>query len=194
MDQLDSYKKKLRGAGLHKLSPEISSVSDFSFMLGGDEVSQNKELSEALKWYLISLDYICKGVTVHCNIPIYDEDRQKLMSEKLLAKLSTMAKGGVVFPMLLGDQFQSMSYFCMSRLGNDVQTIHSYIEELVCKVHDVPQVFDNKEDNLESLYNHFYVHLPTFYGYGLKGASLILGQEEDLQNSAFDLGIDFGYM
>lgn len=86
-----------------------------------------------------------------------------------------MAKGSVVFPMLLGDQFQSMSYFCMSRLGNDVQTIHSWIEELVCKVHDVPQVYDNKEENLESLYNHFYVHLPTFFGYGLKGASLILG-------------------
>ena len=72
--------------------------------------------------FIISLDFLIKGVLAHWQIKLQTVKKSK--GKKLLENLD------LKFPLLLGDQFHSMAYYIVSRMGNvDLIMILTLIEE-----------------------------------------------------------------
>ena len=70
------------------------------------------------------------------------------------------------FPILLGDQYNSMAYFMITRLGNvELTRGLTLIEENFWKIFFNLEKFSTDfQQNLKFLYNHFYNYLPQFMG------------------------------
>lgn len=132
-----------------------------------------------------------KGVLIHWQI--------QLSERGTLAKRSSSAelmKGfDTKFPLLLGDQYHSMAYFMITRLGNvELTRLLNIIEENFWKIfYNLERISAEFEHNLKVLYEHFYNYLPQFFGNSFRGLGVIfnLGQEgKDLLREA---GVELGF-
>lgn len=76
----------------------------------------------------------------------------------------------VKFPILIGDQYHTIAYYIVSRLGNiELTRILTIIEENFQKIcYNIEGLTNSFENNIEYLYKHFYNYLPTFFGQGFK--------------------------
>jgi hypothetical protein len=75
---------------------------------------------------LICLDFLVKGVLIHGQIKL---------SEKESPNGALKITGDTKFPILLGDQYHSMAYFMITRLGNiELTRILTLIEEGFWKI------------------------------------------------------------
>ena len=101
----------------------------------------------------------------------------------------------VKFPLLIGDQYHSIAYYLVSRLGNiELVKILTLIEENFQKIFfNLDQLSKDFKENLIFMYEHFYNYLPQFFANSLKGVALIFELDEVQINQAFDIGIEMGY-
>lgn len=107
-----------------------------------------------------------------------------------------MMKGlDVKFPLLIGDQYHSIAYYIVSRLGNiELVRILTLIEENFQKIFfNLDQMSNNFKDNLIFMYEHFYNYLPQFFGNSLKGVAIIFELDNVQINKAFEIGVEMGY-
>lgn len=66
------------------------------------------------------------------------------------------------FPLLLGDQYHTMAYFMITRLGNvELTKLLNIIEENFWKIfYNLENISVSFENNLKMIYEHFYNFLP----------------------------------
>jgi hypothetical protein len=66
------------------------------------------------------------------------------------------------FPLLLGDQYHSMAYYMITRLGNvELTKLLNIIEENLWKIFfNLERISLEFENNLKFIYEHFYNYLP----------------------------------
>jgi hypothetical protein len=66
------------------------------------------------------------------------------------------------FPLLLGDQYHTMAYFMITRLGNvELTKLLNVIEENFWKIfYNLERIGSQFEHNLKFMYEHFYNYLP----------------------------------
>ena len=108
--------------------------------------------------YLICLDFLVKGVLIHWQIKLSETKSKR--GTKLMSGFDTK------FPILLGDQYHSMAYFMITRLGNvELTKLLTHIEEGFWKIfYNVEEFSRDFQDNLKFIYEHFYNYLPQFMG------------------------------
>lgn len=94
----------LEKKNLLKLSSEILKVNPFAQGL------YSMEKKEQAIQFLICLDFLIKGVLIHWSIKLKNEDNGR--GNDLMKGLDTK------FPLLIGDQYHSMAYFMITRVGN----------------------------------------------------------------------------
>lgn len=113
----------LKSASLNKLSSEILKISKFAKGLYWSK--KNEQVIS----FLISLDFLVKGVLTHWQIRLSE-------SKKVRGKSTEMMKGlDVKFPLLIGDQYHTIAYYIVSRLGNlELTRILTIIEENFQKI------------------------------------------------------------
>jgi hypothetical protein len=70
------------------------------------------------------------------------------------------------FPILLGDQYHSIAYFMITRLGNvELTKLLTLIEEGFWKIFFNLEKFSlDFQENLKFIYKHFQNYLPQFMG------------------------------
>jgi len=68
----------------------------------------------------------------------------------------------VKFPLLIGDQYHSIAYYIVARLGNiELIRILTLIEENFQKIFfNIEHITNNFQENLAILYKLFYNYLP----------------------------------
>jgi len=68
----------------------------------------------------------------------------------------------IKFPLLIGDQYHSIAYYMVTRLGNiELVRILTLIEENFQKIFfNIDDISNNFKDNLTFIYEHFYNYLP----------------------------------
>ena len=144
----------LQKKNLHKLSSEILRVNKFAQAL------YSQEKNEKAIQFLICLDFLVKGVLIHWQIKLAEVDPQKLGSKKK----ELMTDYGTKFPLLLGDQYNSMAYFLITRIGNvELTRILTLVEENLWKIfYNIEQFSVDFQENLKFIYQHFYNYLPQF--------------------------------
>jgi len=89
---------------MNKLSAEILKVNQFA------QGFYMKKNNEKVVNFLISLDLLVKGVLTHWQIKLQDQGETR--SKQIMKGLD------VKFPLLIGDQYHSIAYYIVSRLGN----------------------------------------------------------------------------
>ena len=92
-------------------------------------------------------------------------------SQKSRGKSAELMKGlDVKFPLLIGDQYHTIAYYIVSRLGNiELVRILTIIEENIKKIFfNVDYLTNNFEQNLNYIYKHYYNYLPSFFANGFK--------------------------
>ena len=87
----------------------------------------------------------------------------------------------VKFPLLIGDQYHSIAYYIVSRLGNiELVKILTMIEENFQKIFfNLDQFNTNFKDNLVHMYEHFYNYLPQFFANSMKGVAIIFDLDKN---------------
>lgn len=87
----------------------------------------------------------------------------------------------VKFPLLIGDQYHSIAYYIVARLGNiELVRLLTLIEENFQKIFfSLTEISSNLEENIKMMYKDFYNYLPQFMGNSLKGVALIFEMEND---------------
>jgi hypothetical protein len=74
--------------------------------------------------FLISLDFLVKGLLSHWQIRLSESKAGKEKSTHLMKGLD------IKFPILIGDQFHTIAYYIVSRIGNiELTRILTIIEE-----------------------------------------------------------------
>ena len=77
---------------------------------------------------MVCLDFLLKGVLIHWQIKLGEQ-------EKLKTSANFMRGFETKFPLLLGDQYNSMAYFLIARMGNvELTRILTLIEENLWKI------------------------------------------------------------
>ena len=133
---------------------------------------------------MISLDLLVKGVLTHWQIKMQEQQKREIMRGL-----------DVKFPLLIGDQYHSIAYYIVSRLGNiELIRLLTLIEENFQKIFfNLDKITSNFEENLHLMYSHFYNYLPQFMGNSLKGVALIFEHDQKQISQAFDLGVEMGF-
>ena len=168
---------------MNLLSSEILKVNQFAKIL------YTQKNNEKVINFLISLDFLIKGILSHWQIKLNE-------SEKVGSKKNLLMKGmDVKFPLLIGDQYHTIAYYIVTRLGNiELVRILTLIEENFQKVFfSIDPITSNFRENLILIYNHFYNYLPQFMGNSLKGVALIFELDQELILEVFDTGIELGF-
>jgi len=175
----------LQKKNLHKLSSEILRVNKFAQAL------YSQEKNEKAIQFLICLDFLVKGVLIHWQIKLAETDPQKLGSKKK----ELMTDYGTKFPLLLGDQYNSMAYFLITRIGNvELTRILTLVEENMWKIfYNIEQFSVDFQENLKFIYQHFYNYLPQFMENSFKGLGLIFDLGEDGIKNSKAAGIELGF-
>jgi hypothetical protein len=137
-----------------KISSEILTISPFA-----QSFLAPKEKSDIAMQFMICLDFLLKGVLIHWQIKLNEEGKGK-ESAKFMEGFETK------FPLLLGDQYNSMAYYMVTRLGNNELTkLLTHIEENFWKIfYNLDHISSDFEQNLKIIYKHFYNYLPQFMG------------------------------
>ena len=81
----------------------------------------------------------------------------------------------VKFPLLIGDQYNSIAYFIVTRIGSaELTRILTVTEENLWKIfYNIEKLGTQFEENLKFIYEHFYNYLPSFMGSSFRGLALI---------------------
>ena len=110
-------------------------------------LQKNQNCDKAIN-FLVSLDFLIKGLTSHWNIRLSESPRHLPASSTFLTGLD------VKFPILIGDQFHTIAYFMASRLGNlELTRILTIIEENFQKIfYNVDSYSGNLEQNQKAMY------------------------------------------
>lgn len=151
---------------------------------------------EASLTFLMSLDYLIKGLFTHWQITLLDESKRSKHSRirKKMQNEAFIMKDDVKYNILIGDQFHAKAYYLTTRLGNnELSSILTRIEENFSKVIFRDGYNGNKNHNLKKLYKHFYNYLPTFFGQGFKGIAIISEMKSTSIDKSFRLGIEYGF-
>lgn len=108
-----------------------------------------------------------KGLMSHWQIRLSESQSIRLKSG---SKAQLMQGLDIKFPILIGDQYHTIAYYIVSRLGNiELTRIITIIEENFQKVFSGIESFSaNFEHNLKVLYQQFYNYLPTFFAHSFK--------------------------
>jgi hypothetical protein len=98
--------------------------------------------------FLISLDFLVKGLLSHWQIKLSESASSKGKSTELMKGLD------IKFPILIGDQYHTIAYYIVSRLGNiELTRILTIIEENFQKIFfNVENFTANFEHNLRLIY------------------------------------------
>lgn len=144
----------LQKKNLHLLSSEILKVNPFAQGL------YSLEKKEQAIQFLICLDFLIKGVLIHWSIKVNEEVGTGSRGSEILKGFETK------FPLLIGDQYHTMAYFMITRLGNvELTKLITLIEENFWKIFYNLQKFPaDLTANIEFIYEHFYNYLPQFMG------------------------------
>lgn len=192
IDKTNSLKKLLQKTKLSDLSGEIMKIAGFVKALPCFTHQQK----EAAMVFLVSLDYLVKGLFTHWQITLMDESektKNTILREKMKKEVMLMKKD-IKYNILIGDQFHAKAYHMTTRLGNnDLSRILTIIEENFAKIIFREGYNGNKTHNLKKLYKDFYNYLPTFFGHGFKGIAIIFEMGTDNVNESFQLGIEYGF-
>lgn len=146
-----------------KLSAEILRINTYA------QLFHNQQNTKLANHYLICLDFLVKGVLIHWQVKLGEKNKSKQPSEDQLML------NDVKFPILLGDQYHSMAYFMITRLGNvEITKLLTLIEEGFWKIFfNVEQFGSDIQLNLKFIYEHYYNYLPQFMGNCFKGLGVI---------------------
>ena len=168
---------------MNKLTAEILKVNQFAQGL------YFKKNNDKVVNFLISLDLLVKGVLTHWQIKLQTSENSRAKDKQIMKGLD------VKFPLLIGDQYHSIAYYIVSRLGNiELIRILTLIEENFQKIFfELEMLTSNFENNLEIIYQHFYNYLPQFMGNSMKGVALIFELDQKNIQVAFDIGVEMGY-
>jgi hypothetical protein len=130
---------------------------------------------------------LVKGVLTHWQIKLSSD--KKTHAKQLLKGLD------IKFPLLIGDQYHTIAYYIVARLGNlELVRLLTVIEENFQKIFfGLDKILHNFSDNLDSVYQHFYNYLPQFMGNSLKGVAIIFELDKQLVQQSFQLGVELGY-
>lgn len=153
----------LKSTSLSKLSSEILKVSLLARGLSQGDAPRQRKKHEQVVNFLVSLDFLVKGLLSHWQI--------RLSEGSTSTKGREIMKGlDVKFPILIGDQYHTIAYYMVSRLGNlELTRILTVIEENFQKIFFSVEAFGvSFEHNLKLLYKQFYNYLPTFFAHGFK--------------------------
>lgn len=195
IDKTRALRSLLDKANLSQLSAEITKVTEFVNSHNEKGAIDSKRDSSMI--FLVSLDYLVKGLLTHWQITLKDKEQGDTISPAIKEKLkkrSPMLNYGVQYNILLGDQFHAKAYYMTSRLGsNDLCKILSTIEENFAKIIFRQNYDSNNTKNLKKLYKDFYNYLPTFFGHGFKGLAIIHEMGTSDIESSFKLGIEYGF-
>ena len=137
---------------------------------------------------MICLDFLIKGVLIHWSI--------KLKEENTGGRGTDIMKGfETKFPLLIGDQYHSMAYFMITRVGNvELTKLLTLIEENFWKIfYNLEQFPADLSANIGFIYEHFYNYLPQFMGNTFQGLGLIFDLDKETMLMARDAGIELGY-
>ena len=78
--------------------------------------------------FMICLDFLVKGVLIHWSIKLKEEGNAK-------GGADIMKGFETKFPLLIGDQYHSMAYFMITRVGNvELTKLLTLIEENFWKI------------------------------------------------------------
>ena len=72
------------------------------------------EKQDLVVQYMICLDFLVKGVLIHWQLKLNESPRKKASDKNDVMTSPQDAK----FPILLGDQYNSMAYYMVARMGN----------------------------------------------------------------------------
>ena len=99
------------------------------------------------------------------------------------------------FPLLIGDQYNSMAYFMITRVGNvELTKLMTLIEENFWKIFYSLEKFPaDFTQNVTFMYEHFYNYLPQFMGNSFQGLGLIFDLDREQMVLARDARIELGY-
>lgn len=172
----------LQKKNMLKLSSEILKVNPFAQGL------YSVEKKEQAIQFMICLDFLLKGVLIHWSI--------KLKEEGNVRGATDLMKGfETKYPLLIGDQYHSMAYFMITRVGNvELTKLLTLIEENFWKIfYNLEQFPADLTANIEFIYEHFYNYLPQFMGNSFQGLGLIFDLDKEQMLAARDAGIELGY-
>jgi hypothetical protein len=171
----------LQKKNLHKLSSEILKVNPFAQGL------YSADKKEQAIQFLICLDFLIKGVLIHWSIKLKEESKDR--------GTDVMKGFETKFPLLIGDQYHSMAYFMITRVGNvELTKLITLVEENFWKIfYNLEKFPADLTTNIEFIYEHFYNYLPQFMGNSFKGLGLIFDLDLASMALARDAGIELGY-
>ena len=192
IDKTNSLEKLFRKSKLSDLSGEIMKIAGFVKAI---PILTPESRTSALT-FLISLDYLVKGLFTHWQITLMDESKKSKHSKirKKMQNEAFIMKDDIKYNILIGDQFHAIAYHMTSRLGsNELANILTKIEENFAKIIFRDGYNGCKIHNLKKLYKHFYNYLPTFFGQGFKGIAIISKMKGSSIDQSFRLGIEYGF-
>jgi len=192
IDKTNTLEKLFKNSKLSDLSGEITKIAGFVKSIP----ILKPESRKSAMIFLVSLDYLVKGLFTHWQITLADESK-KFKYSKIRRKMQDDAlimKDDLKYNILIGDQFHAMAYHLTARLGsNELSTILTRIEENFAKIIFRDGYNGWKTHNLKKLYKHFYNYLPTFFGQGFKGIAIISEMRPSSIDQSFKLGIEYGF-
>ena len=99
------------------------------------------------------------------------------------------------FPLLIGDQYHSMAYFMITRVGNvELTKLLTLIEENFWKIfYNIEKFPADLTQNIAFIYEHFYNYLPQFMGNSFQGLGLIFDLDKQTMLLARDAGVELGF-
>jgi hypothetical protein len=173
----------IKAKGLLKLSPEILRVNQFT------QPIHCKDKQELVCQFMICLDFLLKGCLVHWQLKLTEQNKGP--KGDALAKKEDALTKDYKFPILLGDQYNSMAYFMITRLGNvELSKLLTHIEEGLQKIFfNIDKFSSDVQENLKFLYEHFYNYIPQFMGNCFKGLGVIYDLDQAAIRDMFEAGI-----
>ena len=155
----------IKSKGLLKLTPEIRKLIQFALPM------LKAEKQDLVVQYMICLDFLVKGVLIHWQLKLNESPRKKASDKNDVMTSPQDAN----FPILLGDQYHSMDYYMVARMGNvELTKALTKIEEGFWKIFfNIEKFGADIKENLKFLYEHFYNYMPQFIGNYYKGLGVI---------------------
>lgn len=193
IDKSKALQALLKKTKLSTLSGEIMRIAGFA--KASSSLSKNNNKDSAMT-FLISLDYLVKGLFTHWQITLLDESQKhkNTMIREKMVKDAMIMNHDIKYNILIGDQFHAKAYYMTTRLGNnELSKILTIIEENFAKIIFRDGYNGNRKHNLKKLYKDFYNYLPTFFGFGFKGIAIIYEMGATSVNKSFDLGTEYGF-
>jgi hypothetical protein len=138
---------------------------------------------------MICLDFLLKGFMIHWQIKLGESPPRHGKSVDIMKGFDTK------FPLLLGDQYMSMAYYFITRIGNNELTRNlTLIEENLWKIfYQLETLTNDLQHNLEVIYKHFYNFMPQFMGNSFQGLGLIFDVGTENLAMTKECGVELGF-